>query len=211
MIPCSMFPMGGSPERYPRDFILFDGNNGETMTTSIYPGVYYIRGQGGGAGGGRGSFTNGSGGGSGAGFEGYIRVNQLLKDVVLTAGIAGNGSQDGTATTIGSFIIMGGGFRGLDASGAAQTNGGILTLNLEDKIRILNYTVQRNGNKGLYASSGTPVSGGHSVLTNTGGGASNRAATAPGAGGGGGTGAQGGKVGFYGELLIKYVGLTERG
>lgn len=86
-------------------------------------------------------------------------------------------------------------------------NAGIYTFNSSDDWEIISFTVAQNGNQGLEAtSSGDFVSGGNSVLTNSGGGKGHANATAPGAGGGGGNQFNiNGGDGYYGELKIQYI------
>ena len=195
------------PEKQPYapGTILFQGNNGASGSVDFYPGVYYIRAQGGGGGGGNNAYSNGGGGGSGAGFEGYIRFLAEMPGTLVTAGTGGAGQTAGTATSIAGVLTLGGGLRGLENSiGKGGTlswvnnNGGLYS--------VVSATVQRDGYDGVIPpNSATAVSGGNSVLTNSGGGLANAAATAPGAGGGGGYAwHRAGGAGMYGEILISY-------
>lgn len=199
-------PLGSRKGKYKKGTVLCNLSNGQTAKLTLYPGIYYIRAQGGGGGGGDGSFANGCGGGSGAGFVGTIRIKRTI-NVDVYAGLAGARRANGENTYIGSLIVCGGGIAGLTASSAAPYNGGTLTTDYDDIIEELEIEIKSNGLQGIYAStSSSHISGANSVLTNSGGGRSNgnRAATAPGAGGGGGTGAGRGGAGYYGECLIRY-------
>ena len=104
-------------------------------------------------------------------------------------------------------MTLGGGKGGAGENKAHVANAGIYTFKSSNNWEIISSKVARNGNQGLEAtSSGNFVSGGNSVLTNSGGGKGHAAATAPGAGGGGGYqwNINGGN-GSYGECLIKFV------
>lgn len=180
-------------------------------------GVYYIRAQGAGGGGGRnGYFGNGQGGGSGAGFEGYIYVKRDLGEVSVSTGIGGTEAYDGnpgTDTVVGSIMTLGGGKGGAGENKEHVANAGIYTFNSSNDWEIISSTVALNGKQGLEAtSSGDFVSGGNSVLTNSGGGKGHANATAPGAGGGGGYqwNIQGGGGG-NGECLIQYISYEPEG
>lgn len=210
-IPCSLFPLGTMISHYKIGEVLCNISNGQTATVHLYPGVYYIRAQGAGGGGGRnGYFGNGQGGGSGAGFEGYLRIKGNVGKVTCTSGVGGLEAyhgNPGTDTVIGQLMTLGAGGGGAGENTEHYANAGILTINPSDHWEILSYTVKRNGNQGLEAtSSGDFVSGGNSVLTNSGGGKGHANATAPGAGGGGGYqwNIEGG-AGSYGECLVKFV------
>lgn len=210
-IPCSLYPLGTMISPYKIGEVLCNISNGQNATVHLYQGVYYIRAQGAGGGGGRnGYFGNGQGGGSGAGFEGYIYVKRDLGTVSVSAGVGGTEAYNGnpgTNTFVGSIMTLGGGNGGAGESNEHIANAGILTINPSDHWEILSYTVKSNGNQGLEAtSSGDFVSGGNSVLTNSGGGKGHASATAPGAGGGGGYqwNIEGG-AGGYGECLVKFV------
>lgn len=191
--------------------VLCNISNGASKVIYLYPGIYYIRAQGAGGGGGRnGYFGNGQGGGSGAGFEGYIYVKRDLGAVSVSTGVGGTEAYDGnpgTNTFVGSIMTLGGGKGGAGENKEHVANAGILTINSSDNWEILSYTVKSNGNQGLEAtSSGDFVSGGNSVLTNSGGGKGRANATAPGAGGGGGYPWNiGGGAGGAGECLIQYI------
>lgn len=212
MIPINKNPLGTEETNpYTPNEILCDINNGATKELEFYPGIYYIRGQGAGAGGGRnGYYGNGQGGGSGAGFEGYIQIKKYIKTTVI-AGIGGleayNGNP-GTDTKIDNILILGGGRGGIGENGTNIDNAGVLSFIENTVYEIINPIISSNGNIGLEAtSSGSFVSGGNSILTNSGGGLGNSDATAPGAGGGGGyQWHTNGGNGMYGELLIKYIG-----
>ena len=210
-IPCSLYPLGTLISPYKIGEVLCNINNGQTATVHLYPGVYYIRAQGAGGGGGRnGYFGNGQGGGSGAGFEGYLRIKGNVGKVTVTAGVGGTEAYNGnpgTDTFIGSIMTLGGGKGGAGENKEHVANAGIYTFKSSNNWEIISSTVARNGNQGLEAtSSGDFVSGGNSVLTNSGGGKGHAAATAPGAGGGGGFqwNTNGGN-GSYGECLIQFV------
>lgn len=211
-IPCSLFPLGTTLfGPYKIGEVLCNISNGRTATVHLYPGVYYIRAQGAGGGGGRsGYYGHGQGGGSGAGFEGYLRVKADAGKVTCKAGVGGAEAYDGnpgTNTFIGSIMTLGGGKGGAGENKEHVANAGILKINSSANWEILSYTVKRNGIQGLEApSSGDFVSGGNSVLTNSGGGKGHAAATAPGAGGGGGYqwNIEGG-AGGAGECLIQFI------
>lgn len=196
---------------YEPDTVLCDINNGASASVIFKKGVYYVRGQGAGGGGGRnGYFGNGQGGGSGAGFEGYIYVKRDLGTVSVSAGVGGTEAYDGnpgTDTVVGSIMTLGGGKGGAGENKEHVANAGIYTFNSSDDWEIISFTVAQNGNQGLEAtSSGDFVSGGNSVLTNSGGGKGHANATAPGAGGGGGYQFNiNGGDGYYGELKIQYT------
>ena len=210
-IPCSLYPLGTLISPYKIDEVLCNISNGQTATVHLYPGVYYIRAQGAGGGGGRnGYFSNGQGGGSGAGFEGYLRIKGNVGKVTCTTGVGGIEAYDGNPggnTQIGGIMTLGGGLGGAGETNEHVANAGIYTFNSSNNWEIISFAVARNGNQGLEAtSSGDFVSGGNSVLTNSGGGKGHANATAPGAGGGGGYqwNINGGN-GSYGECLIKFV------
>lgn len=210
-IPCSLYPLGTLISPYKIGEVLCNINNGQTATVHLYPGVYYIRAQGAGGGGGcNGYFGNGQGGGSGAGFEGYLRIKGNVGKVTCTAGVGGTEAYDGnpgTNTFIGSIMTLGGGKGGAGENKEHVANAGIYTFKSSNNWEIISSTVARKGNQGLEATAdGNFVSGGNSVLTNSGGGKGHAAATAPGAGGGGGYqwNLEGG-AGGYGECLIKFV------
>lgn len=196
---------------YEPDTVLCDINNGASASVIFKKGVYYVRGQGAGGGGGRnGYFGNGQGGGSGAGFEGYIYVKRDLGAVSVSTGVGGTEAYDGnpgTDTIVGSIMTLGGGKGGAGENKEHVANAGIYTFNSSDDWEIISFTVAQNGNQGLEAtSSGDFVSGGNSVLTNSGGGKGHANATAPGAGGGGGYQFNiNGGDGYYGELKIQYI------
>lgn len=196
---------------YEPDTVLCDINNGASASVIFKKGVYYVRGQGAGGGGGRnGYFGNGQGGGSGAGFEGYIYVKRDLGAVSVSTGVGGTEAYDGnpgTDTIVGSIMTLGGGKGGAGENKEHVANAGIYTFNSSDDWEIISFTVAQNGNQGLEAtSSGDFVSGGNSVLTNSGGGKGHANATAPGAGGGGGYQLNiNGGDGYYGELKIQYI------
>lgn len=196
---------------YEPDTVLCDINNGASASVIFKKGVYYVRGQGAGGGGGRnGYFGNGQGGGSGAGFEGYIYVKRDLGAVSVSTGVGGTEAYDGnpgTDTVVGSIMTLGGGKGGAGENKEHVANAGIYTFNSSNDWEIISSTVARNGNQGLEAtSSGDFVSGGNSVLTNSGGGKGHANATAPGAGGGGGYQFNiNGGDGYYGELKIQYI------
>lgn len=196
---------------YEPDTVLCDINNGASASVIFKKGVYYVRGQGAGGGGGRnGYFGNGQGGGSGAGFEGYIYVKRDLGAVSVSTGVGGTEAYDGnpgTDTIVGSIMTLGGGKGGAGENKEHVANAGIYTFNSSDDWEIISFTVAQNGNQGLEAtSSGDFVSGGNSVLTNSGGGKGHANATAPGAGGGGGYQFDiNGGDGYYGELKIQYI------
>lgn len=69
-------PLGTRKGKYKKGTVLCNLSNGQSATITLYPGIYYIRGQGAGAGGGNYAYPygNGTGAGSGAGFEGYIKI-----------------------------------------------------------------------------------------------------------------------------------------
>lgn len=196
---------------YEPDTVLCDINNGASASVIFKKGVYYVRGQGAGGGGGRnGYFGSGQGGGSGAGFEGYIYVKRDLGTVSVSAGVGGTEAYNGnpgTDTVVGSIMTLGGGKGGAGENKEHVANAGIYTFNSSNDWEIISSTVARNGNQGLEAtSSGDFVSGGNSVLTNSGGGKGHANATAPGAGGGGGYQFNiNGGDGYYGELKIQYI------
>lgn len=196
---------------YEPDTVLCDINNGASASVIFKKGVYYVRGQGAGGGGGRnGYFGNGQGGGSGAGFEGYIYVKRDLGAVSVSTGVGGTEAYDGnpgTDTVVGSIMTLGGGKGGAGENKEHVANAGIYTFNSSNDWEIISSTVARNGNQGLEATSSADfVSGGNSVLTNSGGGKGNANATAPGAGGGGGYQFHiNGGDGYYGELKIQYI------
>ena len=196
---------------YEPDTVLCNINNGASASVVFKKGVYYIRGQGAGGGGGRnGYFGNGQGGGSGAGFEGYIYVKRDLGAVSVSAGVGGTEAYDGnpgTDTVVGSIMILGGGKGGAGENKEHVANAGIYTFNSSNDWEIISSTVARNGNQGLEATASADfVSGGNSVLTNSGGGKGHANATAPGAGGGGGYQFNiNGGDGYYGELKIQYI------
>lgn len=196
---------------YEPNTVLCDINNGASASVIFKKGVYYVRGQGAGGGGGRnGYFGNGQGGGSGAGFEGYIYVKRDLGAVSVSTGVGGTEAYDGnpgTDTIVGSIMTLGGGKGGAGENKKHVANAGIYTFNSSDDWEIISFTVAQNGNQGLEAtSSGVFVSGGNSVLTNSGGGKGHANATAPGAGGGGGYQFNiNGGDGYYGELKIQYI------
>lgn len=191
--------------------------NGVSSSVEFRKGVYYIRAQGGGGGGGRnGYFGNGQGGGSGAGFEGYIYVKRDLGAVSVSAGVGGTEAYDGnpgTDTVVGFIMTLGGGKGGAGENKAHVANAGIYTFNFSNDWEIISFTVARNGEQGLEATnSGDFVSGGNSVLTNSGGGKGHANATAPGAGGGGGYSWNlNGGAGGAGECLIQYIGYEPEG
>lgn len=177
-------------------------NNGASWSGTLARGIYYIRAQGAGAGGGgNNAYNAGYGGGSGAGFEGYIYVKSPI-EITVNTGVGGTQGTNGTAggnTSISGIMTLGGGTGG--KPGTAGT-GGTISITLDDRYEILSTIVRSAGKDG----NGTV--GGNSVLTNTGGGLNGKGATAPGAGGGGQSGwgsADGG--GYYGECLIKCVGV----
>lgn len=210
-IPCSLYPLGTMISPYKIDEVICDIRDGQTATVRMYPGVYYIRAQGAGGGGGRnGYFGNGQGGGSGAGFEGYVYLKVDYGDMVMTAGVGGAEAyhgNPGTNTVIGQLMTLGAGGGGAGETTEHYANAGILTINPTNNWEIISSTVSQNGQQGLEAtSSGDFVSGGNSVLTNSGGGKGHAPATAPGAGGGGGYqwNIEGGNGGC-GECLIKFV------
>lgn len=192
-------------------------SNGASSSVEFRKGVYYIRAQGGGGGGGRnGYFGNGQGGGSGAGFEGYIYVKRDLGAVSVSAGVGGTEAYDGnpgTDTVVGHIMTLGGGKGGAGENKEHVANAGIYTFNSSDDWEIISFTVARNGEQGLEATpSGDFVSGGNSVLTNSGGGKGRADATAPGAGGGGGYNWNiNGGAGGVGECLIQYIGYEPEG
>lgn len=210
-IPCSLYPLGTLIRYYKIGEVLCNIQNGQTATVHLYPGVYYIRAQGAGGGGGRcGYYGHGQGGGSGAGFEGYLRVKADVGKVTCTAGVGGTEAYDGnpgTDTFIGSIMTLGGGKGGAGENKEHVANAGIYTFRSSNKWEIISSTVARNGNQGLEAPvEGDFVSGGNSVLTNSGGGKGRADATAPGAGGGGGYRFNiNGGAGSYGECLVKFV------
>lgn len=214
MIPINYNPLGVEESNpYMPEEVLCNIKNGESLTIDFYIGIYYIRGQGAGGGGGRnGYFGNGQGGGSGAGFEGYIRFKKLIPDVTVSAGVGGTEAYNGnpgTASIIQNIISLGGGLGGAGENNTHIANAGIYSYTESNYYEIFNYTA-KNGNQGLEATSdGNFVSGGNSVLTNSGGGKGSSAATEPGAGGGGGyQWHTNGGDGMYGELLIRYIGQT---
>lgn len=202
---------------YEPDTVLCDINNGASASVIFKKGVYYVRGQGAGGGGGRnGYFGNGQGGGSGAGFEGYIYVKRDLGAVSVSTGVGGTEAYDGnpgTDTIVGSIMTLGGGKGGAGENKEHVANAGIYTFNSSDDWEIISFTVAQNGNQGLEAtSSGDFVSGGNSVLTNSGGGKGHANATAPGAGGGGGYQFNiNGGAGGDGECLIQYISYEPEG
>lgn len=194
---------------YDPETVLCNISNGETAEITFYPGIYYIRAQGAGSGGGRASFSeHGFGGSSGAAFEGTIKILKNIEVVVATgvggkAGATGyEGGKAGTPTTISEIMNLGG------AGGSSYVTpgaGGIFEF-IADSFTavILEVTKQKDGYKGIRATSYEMISGANSALTDTGGGLSKRPATAPGAGGGGGYQNSAGD-GSYGECLIKFI------
>lgn len=199
------YPIGGG-KKYPykKGEVLFNGKNGDAITLNLYPGLYYIRGQGAGGGGGNNNYWhNGVGGGSGAGFEGYIRFKKNCT-LLVGAGTAGANSAAGTNTYINDILILSGGQGGLPAAGG---QGGIFQFIAAPSIaEIVSFSIKSDGNNGIGAPSNADgISGGNSVLTNSGGGKNSNNATAPGAGGGGQWqwGGAGG-TGMYGELFIRF-------
>ena len=89
--------------------ILFDGSNGDSTTLQLKKGVYFIRGQGAGAGGGACGYNKTGGGGeSGAGFEGNIYICNNQNNINCYAGIAEEANRkDGEASYIGELMNMG--------------------------------------------------------------------------------------------------------
>ena len=172
---------------YKANFVLCNLFGVASETEILYPGVYNVRAQGAGGGGGRnGYFCNGQGGGSGAGFEGKLKVWRKIP-VAVSTGAGGAQQAKGTDTIIGDIWTLGAGLQGSTDTAAHIANAGSYTFNSSADWEIVSYKVAQNGNQGLEAtSSGSFVSGGNSVLTNSGGGKGNANATAPGAGGGGG-------------------------
>lgn len=202
---------------YEPDTVLCNISNGESSSVEFKKGVYYVRGQGAGGGGGRnGLYGNGQGGGSGAGFEGYIYVKRDLGAVSVSTGVGGTQAYDGnpgTDTIVGSIMTLGGGGGGAGENKANVANAGIYTFNSSDDWEIISCTVAQNGNHGLEATASADfVSGGNSVLTDSGGGKGHASSTAPGAGGGGGYqwNFDGGD-GYYGELKIQYISYKPEG
>ena len=180
-----------------------------SVTKTLYPGVYSVRAQGAGGGGGRnGDFGNGQGGGSGAGFDGKLKVWRKIS-VAISTGAGGAQQARGTDTIIGNIWTLGAGLEGSTESAEHIANAGPYTFKSSADWTIVSHRVARKGNQGVEAtSSGDFVSGGNSVLTNSGGGKGTANATAPGAGGGGGyqwhlDGGSGG----VGECFIKFISL----
>lgn len=206
MIPCTLNPLGTELNRYVPGTVLCNINNGQTANVTFYPGIYYVRAQGGGGGGGNNVYAgNGQGGGSGAGFEGYLRVKKRII-INVTAGVGGAQKASGTATVIGDIWNLGGGLLGSSDGDALIANAGLYTFNASDDWEIVSYTVASNGIAGVrQPGTGSVKSGGDSVLTGDGGGYGHASATSPGAGGGGGyQWNSGGGAGYYGECLICY-------
>ena len=139
-----------------------------------------------------------------------MRIKGNVGKVTVKAGVGGKEAYDGnpgTDTFIGSIMTLGGGKGGAGENKEHVANAGIYTFKSSNNWEIISSTVAQKGNQGLEAtSSGNFVSGGNSVLTNSGGGKGHANATAPGAGGGGGYqwNIEGG-AGSYGECLIKFV------
>lgn len=201
--------LGAPVNNYKANYVLCALSGVASATKTLYPGVYIVRAQGAGGGGGRnGYFGNGQGGGSGAGFEGKLKVRRKIPVAVCT-GAGGAQQAKGTDTIIGDIWTLGAGLEGSTESAAHIANAGPYTFNSSADWEIVSYKVARNGEQGLEAtSSDSFVSGGNSVLTNSGGGKGSANATAPGAGGGGGfqwhfDGGSGG----VGECLIKFISL----
>lgn len=190
-------PLGSRKGRYKKGTVLCNLSNGQSATITLYPGIYYIRGQGAGGWGNASGWGDGYGGGSGAGFEGFIRITKKMQATVR-AGVCPDSRGNGEDTVISDVITLGGGRIGVIGSAGDPQNGGILSLG---NCKVKSYTVMSNGNGGIIRG------GGNSVLTNSGGGPSNADATAPGAGGGGSYGFYGGGKGYYGEILIRYESL----
>lgn len=194
---------------YKANYVLCDLSGVASATKTLYPGVYIVRAQGAGGGGGRnGYFGNGQGGGSGAGFEGTLKVWRKIP-VAVSTGAGGAQQVKGTDTIIGGIWTLGAGLEGSTESAAHIANAGPYTFNSSADWEIVSYKVAQNGIQGVEAtSSGDFVSGGNSVLTNSGGGTGNDDATAPGAGGGGGFQWHfDGGAGGVGECLIKFISL----
>nr|DAP57935.1 MAG TPA: hypothetical protein [Caudoviricetes sp.] len=209
-IPYSQNPLGTRDAPYKRGQTLINVANGGKGKINLLRGVYYIRAQGGGGGGGDNSyFYNGGGGGSGAGFEGYIKILKPVLNIEVTTGgggAGGNGRNKGGDTVIPYIMRCVGGGGGYNNDPGI---GGALELpGLNSTFTIVKSIIQRNGNNGnVPPNDGNHVSGGNSVLTNSGGGKGCAPATAPGAGGGAGYAWNvNGQAGSYGECLIKYSG-----
>lgn len=207
MIPINKNPLGTEETNpYTPNEILCDINNGATKELELYPGIYYIRGQGAGGKGGNYSYPyfNGNGAPSGAGFVGYIQIKEYLK-IIVTTGIGGTpNSPAGTDTTIPNIMILGGGSEGPQSSYNTICPAGTpgkLTIYSNEFFSVISSTISLDGNPGCHHT------GGNSVITNDGAGENTGAATSPGAGGGGTSSIGGvGGNGMYGELLIKYIG-----
>lgn len=215
-IPCSLYPLGTSLGKYKHNEVLCDLSNGQTAELTLYPGLYYIRGQGaGGSGGNCGYSATGGGGGSGAVFDGYVRVLKK-KIITVTAGNAPTkNSIAGGNTVIENMMTLNSGQGGGDGTGQPGA-GGLIDILEQDWFNIVDtlpHAILNGlpGNNGVVT--GTNYSAGaNSALTGTGGGKaggggqSGRSATAPGAGGAGGIQFDTiGGLGFYGECFIKYV------
>lgn len=194
---------------YKANFVLCNLSGVASNTKILYPGVYTVRAQGAGGGGGRnGYFGNGQGGGSGAGFAGKLKVWRKIS-VAVSTGAGGAQQAAGTNTIIGGIWTLGAGLQGSTENAEHIANAGSYTFNPSANWEIISFTVARNGIQGLEATaSGDFVSGGNSVLTNSGGGKGTANATAPGAGGGGGFQWHfDGGAGGVGECLIKFISL----
>lgn len=201
--------LGAPVNNYKANYVLCNLSGVASATKTLYPGVYIVRAQGAGGGGGRnGYFGNGQGGGSGAGFEGKLKVWRKTS-VAVSTGAGGAQQAKGTDTIIGDIWTLGAGLQGSTDNAAHIANAGPYTFNSSANWEIVSYKVARNGKQGLEAtSSGSFISGGNSVLTNSGGGKGNASATARGAGGGGGyQWHSDGGSGGVGECLIKFISL----